>query len=80
MNENKWSDCICEPSITFPPDIEEPEETPGNMSYYAVDEYGVKWFYCGNRRTKVIEHFSENGKPIDEMIRDSVRFAVKNKK
>lgn len=80
MNENEniynYDDLV----IEFPLDIEEPEPTPENTSFYARDLDGVLWFYCMNWRTRVREHFPENGKPIGTLIEDAVKFATKNAK
>ena len=80
MNDNKkisMYDDIYTPKIIFPTDINEPEETPENISYYAVDENGVMWFYCGNWRTRVMEHFADCGKQIGTLIEDAVKFEYK---
>lgn len=52
---------------------EEPEPTLENTSFYVVDLDGTKYFYCGNLRIKISEHFADEGKQMDELVEDTVR-------
>ena len=54
----------------------EPTPTPENTAFYAVDEDGETYFYCGNSRLKLSEHFSDNGKPIGAPIENLADYAV----
>ena len=54
----------------------EPEPTLENTSFYVTEPDGTKYFYCGNTRTRVSEFFSPNGKTMDALIENVVRFAA----
>lgn len=54
----------------------EPEPTLENTSFYVTEPDGTKYFYCGNTRTKVTEFFATNGKTMDNLIENVVRFAA----
>ena len=54
----------------------EPEPTLENTSFYVTEPDGTKYFYCGNTRTRVSEFFSHNGKTMDALIENVVRFAA----
>ncbi len=47
-------------------------------TYYAIDLDGTMYFYHGNTRIKVIEHFNDNGKPIEALVEDVVQYAAAN--
>ena len=53
--------------------FEEPDEVP---TYYVTDEYGTLYFYYGNTRIKVAEHFNDSGKPIGALIEDVIRYSA----
>ena len=54
----------------------EPKPTLDNTSFYAVDEDGETYFYCGGSRLKVREHFAGMGKPIGALIESVIDYAV----
>ena len=54
-------------------EIDEPDEVP---TFYVVDEYGTLYFYHGNTRIKVAEHFNDRGKPIGTLIEDVIRYSA----
>ena len=56
----------------------EPEPTVENTSFYITEPDGTKYFYCGNTRTRVSEFFAPNGKTMDRLIENVVRFAAGN--
>lgn len=56
----------------------EPEPTAENTSFYVTEPDGTKYFYCGNTRTRVSEFFAPNGKTMDRLIENVVRFAAGN--
>lgn len=56
----------------------EPEPTLENTSFYVTEPDGTKYFYCGNTRTRVSEFFAPNGKTMDRLIENVVRFAAGN--
>ena len=79
--------CDCYEPMFYPPKEQEdewrklrgeyePEPTLENTSFYVTEPDGTKYFYCGNTRTKVTEFFSPNGKTMDKLIENVVRFAT----
>lgn len=54
----------------------EPKPTLDNTSFYAVDEDGETYFYCGGSRLKVREHFTDAGKPVGSLIENVIDYAV----
>lgn len=56
----------------------ESEPTVKNTSFYVTESDGTKYFYCGNTRTRVSEFFAPNGKTMDRLIENVVRFAAGN--
>ena len=74
--------CTCyEPMIDAPQELidewnaacAEPEEVP---TFYVEDEYGTLYFYHGNTRIRVAEHFNDRGKPIGTLIEDVIRYSA----
>lgn len=75
--------CACyEPMIEAPQELieewascklREPDEVP---SFYVEDEYGTLYFYYGNTRIRVAEHFNDKGKPIGTLIEDVIRYSA----
>jgi len=51
----------------------EPEEV---LSFYVTDEYGTLYFYYGNTRIRVAEHFNDRGKPVGTLIEDVIRYSA----
>ena len=54
----------------------EPKPTLDNTSFYAVDEDGETYFYCGSSRLKVREHFADAGKPVATLIENVINYAA----
>ena len=54
-------------------EIKEPDEVP---TYYVTDEYGTLYFYYGNTRIRVAEHFNDRGKPIGTLIENVIRYSA----
>ena len=54
-------------------ELEEPDEVP---TFYVEDEYGTLYFYHGNTRIRVAEHFNDRGKPIGALIEDVIRYSA----
>ena len=54
----------------------EPQPTLDNTAFYAVDEDGETYFYCGSSRLKVHEHFADSGKPIGSLLEDVINYAA----
>jgi len=77
--------CACyEPTFLPPVDFMEEyeksmpwkyEPTLENTSYYVTEPDGTKYFYCGNTRIKITEHFSDNGKSMETLVEDVIQFA-----
>ena len=54
-------------------ELEEPDEVP---TFYVEDEYGTLYFYHGNTRIRVSEHFNDRGRPIGALIEDVIRYSA----
>ena len=55
----------------------EQEPTLENISFYAIEEDGCLYHYCGKTRIKVHEHFSEHGKSVSELIENVILHSAK---
>lgn len=51
---------------------EDKNENP--VPFYVTEADGTEYFYCDNIRIKVSERFNDNGKPIDNLIEDVIRY------
>ena len=51
----------------------EPDEIP---AFYVTEGDGPLYFYYGNTRIRVAEHFNDRGKPIGTLIEDVIRYSV----
>ncbi len=56
-----------------------PAPTLDNTSFYAIELDGTEYYYCGNTRIKVSEHFADNGKTMNELIENTVRYVGKTR-
>ena len=76
--------CACyEPMIEAPQELidewaaarefEGPDEIP---AFYVTEGDGPLYFYYGNTRIKVSEHFSDKGKPIGTLLEDVIRYSA----
>ena len=70
---------ICEPPVNLLEEWQDseyagPEPTLENTSYYVKEPDGTLYFYCGNTKIKMTEHFAENGKQ-DDIVRFRIRGA-----
>lgn len=54
----------------------EPKPTLDNTTFYAVDEDGETYFYCGGSRLKVREHFADTGKPVAALIENVIDYTA----
>lgn len=80
--------CACyEPFEEPPADLMEewerlhwegPEDTPENRAFYLTEPDGAQYYYYGNTRIKVSEHFAAAGKPVDKLIENVIVYAGKN--
>lgn len=71
--------CACyEPMINAPQELldewqTEPDEVP---TFYVTEGDGPLYFYYGNTRIKVSEHFSNKGKSIGTLLEDVIRYSA----
>ena len=76
--------CACyEPMFEAPQELidewaaaREFEEPDGVPTFYVEDEYGTLYFYYGNTRIRVAEHFNDRGKPIGTLLEDVIRYSA----
>ena len=75
--------CACyEPMIEAPQELLDEWQTcydtepKGVPTFYVTDEYGTLYFYHGNTRIRVAEHFNDRGKPIGTLIENVIRYAA----
>ena len=78
--------CSCYEPICEPPanlleewqdsDYAGPEPTLENTSYYVKEPDGTLYFYCGNTKIKMTEHFAENGKPVGTLLEDVIQYSA----
>ncbi len=54
-------------------ETEEPDRVP---TFYVTEGDGPLYFYYGNTRIKVSEHFSDKGKSIGTLIEDVIRYSA----
>ncbi len=69
---------ICDCYEPVESQMEEQGPTIENASFYGIEPDGTKYFYCGNTRTRVSEFFDPNGKTMDKLVENVVRFAAGN--
>ena len=53
-----------------------PEPTLENTSYYIKEPDGTLYFYCGNTKIKMTEHFAENGKSVGTLLEDVIQYSA----
>lgn len=88
---NTFEDYVYEPIdlyACYEPMIEAPQELldewqaryaaepDGVPTFYVTNEYGTLYFYYGNTRIKVAEHFNDRGKSIGTLIENVIRYAA----
>lgn len=54
----------------------EPEPTPENMAFYFVEPDGTTYYYFGNTRIKVSEHFASAGKSVGGLVENVIEYAA----
>lgn len=54
------------------------EKEKATPIYYGIEPDGTIYFYHGNTRIKVIEHFNDNGKPITALVENVIQYAAQN--
>jgi hypothetical protein len=75
-DENDIDLCACyEPTEPIPEEFIDPDErkpTLEDSSIYMIAEDGTLYYFCGNTRIKVTEHFAETGKTLSELMEEMV--------
>ena len=54
------------------------ESEPVPEPYYGTEPDGEMYFYVGNTRIKVSEHFNKDGKPLEDLIEDVIKYSTKS--
>ena len=54
------------------------ESEPVPEPFYGTELDGEKFFYIGNTRIKVSEHFNDKGKSIEDLLEDVIKYSVKS--
>ena len=57
-----------------------PEPTLENTAFYTAAHDGTQYFYCGNTRIRITEHFASQGKAIEHFIEDAIQFTAAKSK
>ena len=52
------------------------ENEPKPEPYYGTEPDGEKFFYVGNPRIKVSEHFAKDGKPLENLLEDVIKHSA----
>lgn len=75
--------CACyEPMIEAPQELidewqaDYEDEPDGVPTFYVTEGDGTLYFYYGNTRIRVSEHFSDKGKPIGSLLEDVIRYSA----
>lgn len=48
-----------------------------NTFFYAEEEDGCLYYYCGNTRIKVHEHFAQRSKPMSVMLENLILYSAR---
>ena len=54
------------------------ENEPVPEPFYGTELDGEKFFYIGNTRIKVSEHFNDHGKTINDLLEDVIKYSAKS--
>ena len=54
------------------------ENEPKREPYYGTEPDGEIYFYVGNTRIKVSEHFNDKGKSIEDLLEDVINYSAKS--
>ena len=54
------------------------ENEPLPEPFYGTELDGEKFFYIGNTRIKVSEHFNDKGKSIEDLLEDVIKYSAKS--
>ena len=73
--------CECYEPLDFPPKeilrAWKRESEPKPEPYYGTEPGGEKFFYIGNTRIKVSEHFAKDGKRLEDLLEDVIKYSAK---
>ena len=74
--------CECYEPLDFPPKeilrAWKHENEPLPEPYYGTEPDGEMYFYIGNTKIKVSEHFNDNGKPLKDLLEDVIKYSAKS--
>ena len=51
---------------------------PKREPYYGTEPDGEMFFYVGNTRIKVSEHFNKDGKRLEDLLEDVIKYSAKS--
>ena len=54
------------------------ESEPVPEPYYGTEPDGEMYFYIGNTRIKVSEHFNNDGKRLEDLLEDVIKYSAKS--
>ena len=54
------------------------ENEPLPEPYYGTEPDGEMFFYVGNTKIKVTEHFNDKGKPLKDLLEDVIKYSAKS--
>ena len=54
------------------------ENEPVPEPFYGTELDGEKFFYIGNTRIKVSEHFNKDGKRLEDLLEDAIKYSAKS--
>ena len=54
------------------------ESEPKAEPYYGTEPDGDMYFYVGNSKIKVTEHFNDKGKSIEDLLEDVIKYFAKS--
>ena len=54
------------------------EGEPKPEPYYGTEPDGEMFFYVGNTKIKVSEHFAKDGMPLEDLLEDVIKYSVKS--
>ncbi len=54
------------------------ENEPVPEPFYGTELDGEKFFYIGNTRIKVSEHFNKDGKRLEDLLEDVIKYSAKS--
>ena len=54
------------------------DSKPKREPYYGTEPDGEMYFYVGNTRIKVSEHFNKDGKRLEDLLEDVIKYSAKS--